>query len=198
MPNHISFWGDDSETGAYILWIEAAKDIAVTFGRFRGGRPVAVPAGYYVYVGSAMGRRGATSPAGRLLRHATRTGHKPPHPVRALLAEALTAAGLDVPAAPPSGKRLHWHIDYLLDDLAVEIAHVLVLRSRTRRESELARALAAHPRLTPLVPGLGARDAAGETHLFRVLSGLVAQPRERLLPDNGREVRYVGRRRGRL
>ena len=169
MPNHISFWGEDSETGAYVLWIEAAEDIAVTFGRFGGGRPVAVPAGYYAYVGSAMGRRGSSSLVGRLLRHATRTGRKPPHALRASLPEALVAAGLSVPAAPPSGKRLHWHIDYLLDDPAVEIAHILALRSRTRRESELARALAAAPALVPLAPGLGASDAAGETHLFRLV-----------------------------
>lgn len=173
MSNHISFWGDDSETGAYILWIEVAEDMTVAFGRFQNGRPVAVPAGYYAYVGSAMGRRGASSPAGRLLRHATRTGHKPPHAVRALMPAAFTAIGLGGDSFTlPSGKRRHWHIDYLLDDPAVEIAHVLVIRSRTRLESELARALAAHPGLEPLVPGLGAGDAAGETHLFRVLTNL--------------------------
>lgn len=167
MPNHISFWGDDSETGAYILWIEVAKNIEVTFGRFQNGRPVAVPTGYYVYVGSAMGRRGSSSLVGRLLRHATRTGPKPPHALRALMPGALAAVGLRGPAAPPAGKRLHWHIDYLLDDPAAEIAHVLVIRSGTRLESELARALAAYPSFAPLAPGLGASDAAGETHLFR-------------------------------
>ncbi|MBP6017422.1 MAG: GIY-YIG nuclease family protein [Candidatus Promineofilum sp.] len=169
MPNHISFWGNDSETGAYILWIEVAEDIAVTFGRFQNGRPVAIATGYYAYVGSAMGRRGSSSLVGRLLRHATRSGEKPPHALRALMPEAAAAAGLRVPAALPAGKRLHWHIDYLLDNPAVEIAHIRMLRSGLRLESELARALAAQPCFAPVAPGLGASDAAGETHLFRYM-----------------------------
>ncbi|MCO5179353.1 MAG: GIY-YIG nuclease family protein [Candidatus Promineofilum sp.] len=177
MPNHISFWGDDSETGAYILWIAVAEDIMVTFGRFRNGSPVAVPAGFYAYVGSAMGRHGSSSLAGRLLRHATRTSHQPPHALRVPMPEALAAAGLGGPDYRlPSAKRLHWHIDYLLDDPAVEIARVLVLRSRVRMENELARSLDAHPGFAPLVPGLGASDAAGETHVFRVRTDLIGWP----------------------
>ena len=57
--NHITFLGQPCQTGTYVLWLRAQGDLAVSFGRFDGGRPVAVAAGHYAYVGSAMGRGGA-------------------------------------------------------------------------------------------------------------------------------------------
>jgi Uri superfamily endonuclease len=166
--NHITFWGDHGYTGGYILWVRASRDLALSFGRFQGGRPVAVPAGVYAYVGSAMGRRGATALAGRLLRHATRSAGKPPHAIRAALSAAFAAAPETEPPVPPSNKRLHWHIDYLLDELEVAIEAVAVVRAAERVESRLARGLAAVPGVAPLLPGLGASDAPGETHLLRL------------------------------
>ena len=47
--------------------VRLAAPRAVVFGRFRGGQPIAVPAGDIFYVGSALGGLAA-----RLLRHATR------------------------------------------------------------------------------------------------------------------------------
>lgn len=167
--NHITFWGDHGNTGGYILWVQASRDLELSFGRFRNGRVVAVPAGGYAYVGSAMGRRGATALAGRLLRHATRSAGKPPHAIRAALPAAFAAAHPETePPAPPASKRLHWHIDYLLDELAVAIEAVTVVRAAERVESWLARELAAVPGAAPLLPGLGASDAPGETHLLRL------------------------------
>ncbi len=168
MTNNIVISGDATcPGGVYVLRIRVAEPLALSFGRFRGGRPVAVAAGDYLYVGSALGRRGAGSPAGRLLRHTTRSGDRPPHALRAALLDALRAAGLAAPdLLPPSGKRLHWHIDYLLDETAAELTGVSLIRTATRLESELAHRLAEQPGVAPLAAGLGAADLSGETHLF--------------------------------
>jgi Uri superfamily endonuclease len=169
MMNHITFCGDSSHTGTYILWLEVRADLALSFGRFRGGRVFAAPAGRYAYVGSAMGRGGATALAGRLLRHATRSSGRLPHAIRDVMVVRLVEAGLragDVPL--PAAKRLRWHIDYLLDETAVEIASVIVIGAVGCIESELARWLAGRPGVVPLAAGLGASDAPGETHLLRL------------------------------
>jgi Uri superfamily endonuclease len=172
MMNHITFYGDGSHTGAYVLWLEVQTDLALSFGRFRGGRVIAAPAGQYAYVGSAMGR-GAASLAGRLLRHAMRCGGRPPHAIRAELAARLAEVGLWSASNPlPGTKRLRWHIDYLLDEAAVEIIGVTAIRARERLESNLARRLAGRPGAVPLAAGLGASDARGETHLLRLAEGL--------------------------
>ena len=167
--DRIIFLGDERQTGAYVLWMSVNEALRLSFGRFRGGLPVTVAAGQYAYVGSAMGRSGATALAGRLLRHATRSPGKPSHAIRDELIAAFGAAGAGRPAPrPPATKRLHWHIDYLLDEAAVELTGITVVRTGTRVESELARRLAALPGVEPLLPGLGAADAPGETHLLRI------------------------------
>ena len=68
----------------------------------------------------------------------------------------------------PAQKRLHWHIDYLLEDTAVSLTHILVIRSRTRLETAVARSLNADPRTFAPAPGLGATDDAGSTHLLGI------------------------------
>jgi Uri superfamily endonuclease len=167
--NHIIICGDNLKSGAYILWLAAARDVALSFGRFRGGRVYELPAGSYAYVGSAMGTRGATALAGRLLRHATRSGGRPPQAIRDELAEQLAAVGLRSSDDPlPTAKRLRWHIDYLLDEPAVEIIHITIARASVHLEGKLARWLAAQPGVAPVAAGLGASDAPGETHLLRL------------------------------
>lgn len=168
MTNNIVISGDAMcPGGCYVLRISVSEPLSLSFGRFRGGRPVAVPAGDYLYVGSALGQRGASSPAGRLLRHATRSGHRPPHALRDALLENLRAAGLAGPGQRlPSDKRLRWHIDYLLDETAAELTGVTFIRGAARLESVLARQLAKQPGVAPLAVGLGASDLPGETHLF--------------------------------
>jgi Uri superfamily endonuclease len=168
MMNHITISGDSSHTGAYVLWLEIRADLALSFGRFRGGRVITAPIGRYAYAGSAMGR-GAASLAGRLLRHATRCGDRPPHAIRAELAARLAEAGLRAAGdSLPAAKRLRWHIDYLLDETMVEMVGITAIRTGERLESELARRLAGLPGVLPLAAGLGASDARDETHLLRL------------------------------
>lgn len=190
MPNNILIDGDATcPGGVYVLQIQVATPLSLPFGRFRGGQALTVAAGDYLYVGSALGRRGASSPAGRLLRHATRSGDRPPHALRDALALALQAAGLAAPGQrPPTCKRLHWHIDYLLDETAAELTDIALIRSAARLESALACWLAQQPGVSPLAAGLGAADVPGETHLFRVAAGaaiVVGNPSIEQLMTNG-------------
>ena len=162
MTNEITIGGDTScSGGVYVLWLRVAAPLAVAFGRFRGGRPIAVPAGDCLYVGSALNGLGA-----RLLRHATRRGDRPPQAIRDPLAGQLAAAGLST--RPPAAKRLHWHVDYLLDEMAVELTGVWAWRTAAPLEGALAAWLAAQPGIAPLAAGLGASDDPGRTHLLQV------------------------------
>ena len=109
MANSIVISGDPADRGGvYVLRVAVGAPLAVRFGRYGGGRPVPVPAGVYLYVGSALGARGATALAGRLLRHATRAAG-PPQAIRPALHARLAAAGLVAPL--PAAKTLRWHID---------------------------------------------------------------------------------------
>jgi len=157
------------ESGAYVLRMCVAAPLSLLFGRFQRGRPVAVPAGEALYVGSAMGRRGSSTLARRLLRHATRTPPRPPHPIREELLARLQDAGMGGPAlAPPAGKRIHWHIDYLLDRPEVTLTHILAVRSRRPLEATLAQRLNRDPCTAIIAPGLGASDSAAPAHLLRL------------------------------
>lgn len=149
----------------------SAAEGAVTlqFGRFNQGRPISIPAGMLVYIGSAMGQKGSSSLARRLLRHATRTGKRPYHPIRDHMLTTFPSVGLaDTPLKPPTGKKIHWHVDYLLDGETAVLHHITILRSRTRLETPLAHLLMADPATFIIQPGLGASDASGETHLLGV------------------------------
>ncbi len=119
-----------------------------------------------------MGRKGSTTLARRLLRHATRSGERPPHAIRSTLLQRFDDEGLG-PARlrPPSAKRLHWHVDYLLDEPAATIDAVLAIRSSRRCEDRLAGLLVRWPHAVEMAAGLGATDAPGRTHLLRLEGG---------------------------
>lgn len=165
--------GADFPTGCYVLRIRVARDLVQRFGRYDGGRSVPLPAGAYAYLGSAMGR-GASGLVRRLLRHCHRSEGRPPQAIRGALLRGFIDAGLassDEDPLPRGEKRLHWHVDHLLDRAEAEIDGVLILRSPQRLEPALARRLAEDPRSAPVAPGLGASDAPGATHLLRVPGG---------------------------
>lgn len=160
----ISIIGGESLSGTYLLRLRVEREIAVRFGRFRPAQPaVMVPAGDCLYVGSAMRGLGA-----RLLRHAGRTDASTLQPIQAEMAEVLMAAGLVKGTRPFPPKRLHWHIDYLLERPEVELTHVIALRSSLRLETAVADWLVQDPAVFIIAPGLGARDDPGRTHLLGV------------------------------
>ncbi len=162
----LTILGDSGFGGTYILLIELAETITLTFGRFQKGMRFTLPAGLYIYVGSALGQKGASSLSYRLLRHVTRTGDKPPHIIRRALQNGLSTCGL--PAPLPKRKTLRWHIDYLLDETAASLVHVAAIRSSLRLESPIACWLMARDGVTVPIVGLGAQDTRGETHLLHL------------------------------
>lgn len=166
----ITLLGEKYTQGVYLLHITVATPISVAFGRFQGGRPLPLPAGDYLYVGSALGRRGATSLAGRLVRHATRSGNLPRQMIHTPLLAQLQKEGLIAHnrATLSHPKRCFWHIDYLVDQVAAEIRQIIALRTTDRCEAWLARWLATEAGVSALAPGLGASDDPHATHLLRV------------------------------
>ena len=162
--------GAFTAAGTYLLHIELAQPAQVAFGKFQRGRMWQMPAGDYIYVGSALGQRGAMTLPRRLMRHASRGEGQPPQPIRAELAQVFAAVDMARLAQPPQRpKRLYWHVDYLLELPAARLANVVALGDGVRRESEWAHWLAAQPAVRLIAPGLGARDLPGETHLWRLL-----------------------------
>jgi Uri superfamily endonuclease len=160
----VTILGDASLGGVYILRMRVETDVWVRFGRFQGGEPVRIPRGEMLYLGSAL--RGL---AGRVLRHALRCEDKPPQALFASLLLEMQEAGLiNGRFRPPTAKKLHWHIDYLLEETAVSLSHVLLIRSPEKLEAAWGAWLLAQPETFVLAPGLGASDARGQTHLLGV------------------------------
>jgi Uri superfamily endonuclease len=165
----ITILGDCEQSGSYLLRMRVKCELMVRFGRFQGGRPIAVPKGDVVYVGSAMAQQGSMTLARRLLRHATRGDGRNPQPLRGVMMSVFKDEGLgDAQLRPPKNKKLFWNIDYLLEEAEVELSHIVIMRSRTRFEDELAQFLAVAPGSSILAKGLGAHDRRGDTHMFMI------------------------------
>ncbi len=161
--------GNDSQAGTYLLRIHLKENITLKFGRFKKGKLISLPTGDYVYIGSALSEKGATSLARRLIRHATRTGDKLPHPIREKMIHRFIECGLGPrDLLPKHGKTLHWNIDFLLDLQSAELVNIFAIRSTERLENRLAKRLERDPHTEIIERGLGANDAPGATHLLRI------------------------------
>ena len=191
-------WGADAQGGVYILRLFVKELLWVQFGRFQQGRPIEVPSGEYVYVGSALGQKGSRSLARRLLRHASRSDAAKPQSIRQQMLALFPQIGLGpTPLRPPTGKKLRWHVDFLLEECVVELRGVYIVRVKKRNteghrggtelygeknksvksvaknsdrqlETAVSRHLLTLPQIIPLVPGLGSTDDPGGTHLLQV------------------------------
>lgn len=162
-------WGHGAQGGTYLLRLTVSQSLLVCFGRFQAGVLIAVPPGDYFYVGSALAQKGSTSLARRLLRHASRSNGQNPQPIRQKMLDLFPKIGLGpTPLHPPTGKKLRWHVDFLLDEQAAELTAVSLICSPQRFEEPLSRWLLDLPEVSPLVSGLGATDDPGSTHLLRV------------------------------
>ena len=163
--------GNQVQGGTYLLRIRLKRDATLRFGRFKKGKLITLPAGEYVYIGSALSEKGSTSLTRRLARHATRSADKPPHAIRAEIVNRFVECGLGTgDLVPKRGKTLHWNIDFLLDLHTAEIVNILVIRSSRRLENRMAQRLEHDPHTEIIERGLGANDAPGNTHLLRVRS----------------------------
>ena len=165
----IAIIGDESHAGTYILRIHLQKDTTLRFGRFKKGKLISTRAGEYVYIGSALAEKGATTLARRLIRHATRSGDQRPHRIRETMLRQFAECGLgDANLLPQRGKTLHWNVDFLLDLFSAELMGISAIRSRKRLEDRLAKRLEEDPHTEVIERGLGANDVPGNTHLLRV------------------------------
>lgn len=163
----ITILGDNVQSGVYLLRINVRRDVAVRFGRFQGGRPIRVPQGDVLYVGSAMAQQGSMTLARRLLRHATRRDEGNPQQIQGRMLKVFENVGLGtVQLKPPDKKKLFWNVDYLLEEEVVDLSHVVIIRTRSKFEDELARFLEAEPKSRALAKGLGAHDSHGHTHIL--------------------------------
>ncbi|NTW53733.1 MAG: DUF123 domain-containing protein [Chlorobaculum sp.] len=163
-----TIFGQNSRQGSYILSIRLDTGIEVSFGKFRNGAAIELEPGNYLYVGSALGgAKGRFPLASRLLRHASRSDSKPAHAIRSALLDLFVSWGYRQPSAQRD-KKLHWHIDYLLDCKEAEIGHVFLFPGASRLEPQLAELLAATPGASPIADRLGAQDATSGTHLLRI------------------------------
>ena len=161
--------GDDAQAGTYVLRIRLKEDTTLQFGRFKKGKLISLPAGDYIYIGSALSEKGATSLARRLIRHATRSSNKPPHAIREKMINQFAKCGLgNGYLLPRHGKTLHWNVDFLLDLQSAELINIFAIRSAERLENRIAKRLERDPHTEVIEPGLGANDVPGNTHLLRL------------------------------
>ncbi|MCE2440332.1 MAG: DUF123 domain-containing protein [Candidatus Latescibacteria bacterium] len=163
--------GSDSQSGCYILRVRLAEYSALAFGGFKRGKIIELPAGEYVYVGSAMSKKGAASLANRLVRHATRSHKKRSHRIRGEMLRRFNAIGLGNGSLKPTvQKNLHWNIDHLLDLPVAELTGACILRTREHLEARLGQFLERDPHTIVVENGLGANDVPGNTHLLRLVA----------------------------
>ena len=168
----IVFLGGDFQGGSYVLRIRLKESAALSFGGFKRGKIISLLAGNYLYAGSAMSSKGATSLANRLVRHATRSGRKRPHIIQEEMLRRFNAIGLgDGNLTRKRHKNLHWNIDHLLDLPAAELTGACIIRTRERLEARLGRFIERDPHTIVFEKGFGANDGPGNTHLLRLASG---------------------------
>jgi len=168
-PIVIRSLGTPLACGAYILRIDLSHPTHLSFGRFKGGKEIELNAGSYLYIGSAMARKGSTSLAHRLRRHAKRSGSRPTHHIHSALVQHLqNIALLPLPAAARAPKRLHWNVDYVLDLQTAALTAVYLLHSNANLEESLAEFFSHANEAIVFEQGLGANDAPGHTHLLYI------------------------------
>ena len=137
--SRIHIVGGDAQAGTYVLRIRLKENTTLQFGRFKKGKLISLPAGDYTYVGSALSEKGSASLARRLIRHATRSGDKPPHAIRKDMIDRFAECSLGPrDPLPKSGKTLFWNVDFLLDLQVAEIVNILAIRSPERLEHPIA------------------------------------------------------------
>ena len=164
--------GGKSLGGSYILRIRLAEHTALQFGGFKRGKTIELPAGAYVYLGSATSKNGAASLANRLVRHATRSRRKRPHRIRVEMLRRFKAIGLGNRDLKPARKKnLHWNVDHLLDLPVAELTGACILRTPECLEARLGQFLECDPHTIVVEKGLGANDVPGNTHLLGLAAG---------------------------
>ena len=92
--------------------------------------------GYYLYVGSAMGKKGSTTLINRVKRH----------------------------VLPPDKKKKHWHIDYLLENESTSLVQILLIPSTNKIECVISNELKDH--CDGFIENFGSSDCTCRSHLY--------------------------------
>ncbi|MBY9018972.1 MAG: GIY-YIG nuclease family protein [Candidatus Lokiarchaeota archaeon] len=119
--------------GTYLLVIYLRKKSLINIGAL--GR-LEFQAGYYFYVGSAMGNEGSNTLLNRVKRHVDSS----------------------------SNKKIHWHIDYLLDCEYSYISKIFLIPSSERLECFLSSEL--KDSCDKYINNFGSSDCSCDSHLF--------------------------------
>ena len=120
-------------TGTYILVIYLEEEKELTVGAL-GLRKF--KKGFYLYVGSAMGKFGSSTLLNRVKRH----------------------------MRPSSEKKKHWHIDYLLENESVKIIKIFLIPSTNRIECLVSEELFEH--CNGYIKNFGSSDCRCVSHLY--------------------------------
>ncbi len=157
-PTLALFSNPDIRRATYVLAIHLKESSVIQIGT-RTDKKIAFPAGYYVYIGSAMGRKGSSSIQNRLIRHATRRNGKHQGILGLLRKQLFISTQLKSPTIPAQySKKLHWHIDFFLENHNTSIKKIYVIFTSQPLEEKLSLFLNSHNAFAPIEKGLGASD----------------------------------------
>ena len=120
-------------SGSYILVILVQKEISLYIGSLGLTN---FKKGYYLYVGSAMGKKGSTTLINRIRRH----------------------------VLPPDKKKKHWHIDYLLENESTSFVQILLIPSTHKIECIISNELKEH--CDGFIENFGSSDCTCRSHLY--------------------------------
>jgi Uri superfamily endonuclease len=130
----------DAEPGTYALLLKLDKQERITIGKLG---TFDFPAGYYLYVGSALGPGGLRA---RLARHQR---------------SSQSSSGSN---RGQTGQKLHWHIDYLLQ--RAQLVEVWSVASAERLECKWGQVARGLSGAQVLVRGFGSSDCRCPAHLI--------------------------------
>lgn len=156
--------GKEHPNGTYCLRIALSEPFDLVFGRFKKGKLISLNAGEYVYIGSALAKRGSTTLGNRLRRHTSRSqGHKS-HKIQRELLKYFNSIGISY-TKTSSPKKMFWNIDYLLDLPTAEIISIIFTRNPNSYENIWSEFFEKLHGTIVFEKGLGANDSDGHTHI---------------------------------
>jgi Uri superfamily endonuclease len=150
----------DAEPGTYALLLKLDRQERITVGKLG---TFDFPVGYYLYVGSALGPGGLQA---RLARHRRDS-------------ESSSQSNSD-----QTGKKLHWHIDYLLQ--RTQLIEVWSVASEERLECKWGKVARRLSGAQVPVRGFGSSDCRCPAHLIHFAARPNREQFEQALQKLGR------------
>ncbi len=154
--------GSNHHNGTYCLRILLNKPEILVFGRFGKAKPISLKAGQYLYIGSALAKRGSTTLGNRLRRHTSRSPEFSSHSIQKELLQFFDEIGISY-TKKPSPKKMFWNIDHLLN--LAEIIGIIFIRNPKPLENIWSEYLEQLQETSIFEKGLGANDSEGHTHI---------------------------------